>query len=161
MKQIFIKVCELLADKYPNMPVEMYANQFEKLLGEHNNELPLRLPAVLVEFSNTDWITEKGRQVGNTIMAIHIGQDLYSEYSSKTQDSFKVFDFVQTIYLALQNQTTTISTPFKRKTTKYDREEKNLCVYQLDFQFQMFDDSESNNESILYVTPDIIVIKED
>lgn len=161
MKEIFLKICELLGEKFPNMQVEVFANQFDKLLREHNNELPMRLPAVLVEFSNTEWKTEKGRQVGDTIITIHIGQDLYTEYSSKKENAFKVLDLVQAIYLLIQNQVTLISAPFKRKTTKYDKDEKNLCVYQMDFSTQIFDDSESNNESLLYVTPDIIVIKDE
>lgn len=160
MKEIFLKICELLGEKYPKMPVEVFANQFDKSLREHNNELPLALPAVLVEFSNTEWKNEKGRQLGDTIITIHIGQDLYTEYSSKKEDAFKVLDLVQVIYLAIQNQTTPISTPFTRKTTKYDKEEKNLCVYQMDFSTQIFDDSISNNDSLLFVTPDIIVTKD-
>ncbi len=159
MKQIFLKISQLLQEGYPNMPVEVFANQFDRLLRENNNELPLATPAVLVEFSNTEWKTEKGRQVGDTIISIHIGQDLYSEYSSKKEDAFKVLDLVQAIYLLIQNQTTEISTPFKRKTTKYDKEQRNLCVYQIDFFTQIYDDSESNNNSLLYVTPDIVVIK--
>ena len=160
MKEIFRKISEILREKFPKMQIEVFANQFEKLNREHNNELPLSLPAVLVEFANTEWKTEKNRQVGDTIITIHIGQNLYSEYSSQTTDSFKVLDLVQAIYLAIQNEATTISTPFKRKTTRYDREERNLCIYQIDFSFQLFDDSESNNDSLLFVTPDIIVTKD-
>ena len=161
MKEIFLKICALLAVKYPKMPVEMFSNQFDKLLRKENNELPILLPAVLVEFSNTEWRSEKGRQIGDTIITIHIGQALYTEYSSKKENAFKVLDLVQAIYLILQNEKTEISSEFKRKTTKYDKEEKNLCVYQMDFSLQIYDDSESNNDSFLYVTPGIIVIKDE
>ena len=133
MKEIFRKISEILREKFPKMQIEVFANQFEKLNREHNNELPLSLPAVLVEFANTEWKTEKNRQVGDTIITIHIGQNLYSEYSSQTTDSFKVLDLVQAIYLAIQNEATTISTPFKRKTTRvpFSTEKVSNVVWEL------------------------------
>lgn len=161
MKIIFLKIKDLIGKYYPKMQVEIFANQFERLANENNNELPINLPAILVEFSNIDWVSSKGKQEGRATITIHIGQDIYSEYSSIKTDTFKVLELVDKIYIIIQNETTEISSPFKRKTTKFDKEQRAISVYQIGFETTITDISETLKDEILFVTPDIIVIEEE
>ncbi len=124
-----------------------------------NEQHALFLPAVFVEFVTANVVRSKnGIQQLKIDITLHIVQESYSdsfEQAETQEKALEVFDFLERVYVALQDFAGENFSPMERKRTRFDDNYTNVLVYEMDFETIYQDTSKINANNDLRIEPDL------
>ncbi len=161
MKELYLALCARIAEKLPSIGwIDLFNDQFTKL--EQGEELPIPLPAVMIELQ-VDWTANgNGLQSGNCRVVLHVGQELYTDsyYGSPDQSrALEVLDLLQSLYTHLQGFEQPGFSALERTQNEQDTNYGNLVVHKITFSTQLVDNSRSLDNRYQKLTPDLILKK--
>ncbi|MDJ1494159.1 hypothetical protein QNI19_14540 [Cytophagaceae bacterium DM2B3-1] len=168
MKELFLAIStKLMAAGLGIKWMDVYNRQFENLELDRNNDSTIvPLPAVLVEMSVDKWDGQsKGIQIGECIVTLHIGQDLYEDTYDGSPDQIKalsnIFDLPEAIYLQLQGFKGATFSGLERTKHIPDTSFTNLNVQQVIFKTTLSDPSKARADEakLKKLTPDLKLSK--
>jgi hypothetical protein len=154
MKTLYQALTQKLAENPKLKTLDLYNQKFFSDEGQS-----LALPAVLLEFGNINWARNKqGVQQGEVNIRVYILLDLYEDFyaGADTQSrALAMFDFVEEVYLALQDFSGDNFSPLERKSSEIPSDFDSVMVHILSFRTVYSDSSKAQNSKYTKVEPDI------
>jgi len=136
-----------------------YVDIWNRQPDRQNEQHPLFLPAVFVEFVQANPVRSKnGVQQLSVNLTLHLVQESYSDSyeGAETQaKALEVFDFVEQVYVSLQDFAGEKFSPLERKATRYDDNYSNVIVFEVDFHTIYQDTSKKDASEGLFIEPDL------
>jgi hypothetical protein len=125
--------------------------------SRQNEQHPLFLPAVFVEFKTATVLKSKnGVQQLRVEITMHVVQEIYADSfeGAETQEkALEVLDFLEQVYVCMQDLQGIDYSPLERKTTRFDSNYTNMIAFELDFITVLQDSSKQNADERLLVEP--------
>ena len=153
-KALYTEIRDRLRSELPAIgTLTRFNNQFEQM----EESQVLELPAVLIEIAETSWAnTSKFQQSGTAIVRIHIGQELYGDFTDGSEFESKAlstFDLPQSIYLALQGFSGSCFSSMTRINSFIDSSYDHLTVDQIEFTTSISDRSADPDNTGTLLSP--------
>ena len=151
IKQTFIEVRDLLKSIEKIKTVRFWNNQIDK----DDAENAYNYPAVFIEFSSVDWVSEKYKtQKGDTVIILHVCTE---EYNTENVDELDVMvqtlDLVTEIKSVIQNYTSdTVAEPLNRTNSEQDTDHDNIIVWRESYRATI-NDIDGNTEEDKVIIP--------
>lgn len=135
--------------------VDLWNRQPERQSESH----PLFLPAVFVGFKEAK-VQRSKNGVQNLLVSLtlYVVQEVYSDACEQAETQGKaleIFDFLEKVYVAVQDLAGENFSPLERKTTRFDDNYTNLIVFEIDFETIYQDKSKAESDDRLLVEPDL------
>ena len=135
--------------------VDIWNRQPERQSESH----PMLLPAVFVGFKEAG-VQRSKNGVQNLLvnLTLHVVQELYSDTHEQAETQTKaleVFDFLERVYVVLQDFAGENFSPLERKSTRFDDNYTNVVVFEIDFETIYRDTSKKDADDRILVEPDL------
>jgi len=165
MEHLYQCVKDHLVNKIGDLKhVDLFNRQFEKIKLSWNEEIPIDLPAVLIEFVDLPWQTTKeGLKTTNALIRFHIGVWLYQESHSGSSDETAALNklaYRKKVIKELQGLQGDSFTALQHINTGQDTDHTNIFVWTEDFTTTIRDDSAYEKQDWKDVTPGLNVEKD-
>jgi hypothetical protein len=154
MKILYQALANLLATNEKVVTVDLYNQNYF-----NEGKKTLALPAILIDFGTTPWSRNKqGVQQGEMTIRFHIVNELYEDFfeGAETQSrALEIFDFVEEVYLLLQDFSGETFSKLERTQTDTDTNFDSVIIHILTFKTLYTDTTKADNSKYIKIEPDI------
>jgi len=153
MKDLYKNIAQKLKTEI-GCCVDLWNKQTERQSESH----PLFLPAVFISLKEAVVQRSKnGRQQLLVSITLYVVQESYSDAfeGAETQDkALEIFDFLEQVYVVLQDFGGEKFSPLERKSTRFDDNYTSVIAFEVDFN-TIYEDTSKIDSKQLRVKPDL------